>query len=45
MRDEQSVFLRLADCFAGFIRDYIEKQSYAQEFFKKLKESEIVIEV
>lgn len=44
MKDEQSVFLRLADCFAGFIRDYIEKQLYAQELFKKLKEKEIVIE-
>ncbi|MBI5122797.1 DUF3800 domain-containing protein [Candidatus Roizmanbacteria bacterium] len=45
MKDEQSVFLRLADCFAGFIRDYIEKQPYAQQLFKKLKEKEIVIEV
>jgi hypothetical protein len=45
MKDEQSIFLRLADCFAGFIRDYIEKQVYAQELFKKLKEKEIVIEV
>ncbi len=44
MKDEQSVFLRLADCFAGFIRDYIEKQPYAQELFKKLKEKDIVIE-
>jgi len=44
MKDEQSVFLRLADCFAGFIRDYIEKQPYAQELFNKLKEKDIVIE-
>ena len=44
MKDEQSVFLRLADCFAGFIRDYIEGQLYAQELFKKLKEKEIVTE-
>lgn len=44
MKDEQSVFLRLADCFAGFIRDYIEKQPYAQDLFKKLIEKEIIIE-
>ena len=44
MKDEQSAFLRLADCFAGFIRDYIEKQPYAKDLFKQLKEQEIVFE-
>ncbi|HUD05182.1 MAG TPA: DUF3800 domain-containing protein [Patescibacteria group bacterium] len=44
MKDEQSAFIRLADCFAGFIRDYIEKQPYAKPLFNKLKEKEIVLE-
>jgi|SRR5579872_4190209 len=44
MKDEQSVFLRLADCFAGFIRDYIEKQSYAEELFKRLRKRGIITE-
>lgn len=44
MKDEQSVFLRLADCFAGFIRDYIEKQSYAQELFLRLRKKRIIFE-
>ena len=37
MKDEQSVFLRLADSIAGFVRDYIEQQPYAKEFFDKLE--------
>lgn len=44
MKDEQSVFLRLADCFAGFIRDYIEKQSYAQDLFSSLRKKGIIAE-
>ncbi|HEX9059759.1 MAG TPA: DUF3800 domain-containing protein [Clostridia bacterium] len=45
LKDEQSVFLRLADTFAGFIRDYIEEQPYANELFKKLQAKGIVTEV
>ena len=37
MKDEQSAFLRLADCMAGFIRDYREKKPYADELFKVLR--------
>ncbi len=44
MKDEQSVFLRLADCFAGFTRDYIEDQLYAKELFLRLKRKGIVLE-
>lgn len=33
MKDEQNVFLRLADSLAGFIRDYLEGKKYAQVFF------------
>lgn len=45
MKDEQDVILRLADCIAGFLRDHLEKQSYAQLIFKKFKEKNILIEV
>lgn len=44
MKDEQSTFLRLADCMAGFMRDYIEKKPYADELFKVLRGKKIVIE-
>lgn len=44
MKDEQSVFLRLADSIAGFVRDYIEKKSYAEKFFKKFKKQEMIKE-
>lgn len=33
LKDEQSVFLRLADTVAGFVRDYLEGDKYAQVFF------------
>jgi hypothetical protein len=33
MKDEQSVFLRLADSMAGFIRDSIEEKPYAKKVF------------
>lgn len=45
MKDEQSVFLRLADAIAGFLRDYIEKQPYAKMLLKKFKEAKILTEV
>jgi hypothetical protein len=44
MKDEQSAFLRLADCMAGFMRDYIEKKPYADDLFKVLRGKKIVIE-
>jgi len=45
MKDEQSVFLRLADYFAGLLRDSIEKQPYAIKLMSLLQEKELVIEV
>jgi len=45
MKDEQTVFLRLADSMAGFARDYIENQPYAQRLFMLLKERKIISEV
>jgi hypothetical protein len=44
MKDEQIVFLRLADCFAGFIRDYIEERTYTKELFEHLKRKGIIKE-
>lgn len=43
LKDEQSVFLRLAHIFANFLRDHKEKQKYAIEAMAKLKQ--IVSEV
>ena len=45
MKDEQTVFLRLADSIAGFTRDYIEEQAYAQRLFALLRKKEIISEV
>ncbi len=45
MKDEQDAILRLADCIAGFLRDYVEDQSYTKPIFKKFKQANIIIEV
>jgi hypothetical protein len=44
LKDEQSVFLRLADSMAGFARDYIENQPYAQKLFALLEGKKIISE-
>ena len=44
MKAEQSVFLCLADCITGFVRDYIERKPYAEKFFKKFKNQEMLQE-
>lgn len=38
LKDEQSVFLRLAHVFANFLRDFEEKQKYAVEAMVKLRQ-------
>ncbi len=45
MKDEQNVFLRLADTMAGFLRDVTEKQNYTNIYMKKLITKNIVKEV
>jgi hypothetical protein len=45
MKDEQSVFLRLADAMAGFVRDYLEGQKYAQRLFSDMKNRKFIKEV
>lgn len=44
MKDEQSVFLRLADAMAGFLREVNEEKEYTKAFAKRFKTSEIVTE-
>ena len=44
MKDEQSVFLRLADTMAGFLRDAMGGESYAKTFMKRLQTTKIVTE-
>lgn len=44
MKDEQSVFLRLADAMAGFLREATEGKEYTKTFAKRFKTSEIVTE-
>lgn len=35
MRDESEPIIRLADAMAGFVRDLIEGQPYAAEWYEK----------
>lgn len=44
MKDEQSVFLRLADAMAGFLRDIDEEKKYTKSFLKRLQTAQIVTE-
>ncbi len=45
MKDEQSVFLRLADALAGFMRDYLEGESYAKKLFTGFERRKFIQEV
>ena len=45
MRDEQDALLRLADCMAGFIRDYAEKEAYTVSLFEEFSHAKIVREI
>lgn len=45
MKDEQSVFLRLADAMAGFLRDVTEGKAYTKTFMKQLRADQIVTEI
>ena len=44
IKDEQSVFIRLADAMAGLLRDMTEKQSYTNRFVKELVKRGVVSE-
>ena len=44
MEDEQSIFLRLSDAMAGFLREVYEEEAYTQKFIKRFKKAGIVTE-
>ncbi len=44
-RDESDPMIRLADAFAGFIRDYLEGQTYAQQMFERAVNAGVVREL
>lgn len=41
---EKSVFLRLADAMAGFLREAYEKESYAAAYLARFQKAKIVAE-
>ena len=45
VKDESSPLIRLADAIAGFLRDYIEGQKYAKEFYQKALERKVIKEI
>ncbi len=45
MRDEQSVFLRLADAMAGFLRDASEREAYTDPLIVDFRSQGIITEV
>jgi hypothetical protein len=45
MKDEQSIFLRLADALAGFVRDYLEGENYAKKMFAGFGRRKFIQEV
>jgi hypothetical protein len=44
MRDEQSVFLRLADAMAGFLRDASEEEAYTRSLIVDFRKQGIITE-
>lgn len=45
MKDEQDIFLRLADVFAGFLRDAHEAKSYTTDYMRRLQKAHIICEI
>lgn len=44
-RDQSEIFIRLADAMAGFVRDYLEGEKYAKEFYRKAVERKVIQEI
>lgn len=42
IRDQSDAFIRLADAICGFVRDYLEEEKYAQEFYRKAIQGKII---
>lgn len=45
MKDEQNILLRLADAFAGFLREYYEKETYTHQFFNRFRRSDFISKI
>ncbi len=45
VRDESEPIIRLADAIAGFVRDFIEGQEYAGEWYEKAISSGVIREI
>lgn len=45
MKDEQSIFLRLSDAMAGFLREVYEGEEYTKQFIELFEKASIVTEV
>lgn len=45
VRDQSEIFIRLADAIAGFVRDYLEKEKYAQGFYQKAIQRKVIQEI
>ncbi len=45
VRDESEPIVRLADAVAGFVRDYMEKQSYAVRLYEKALREKMIQEL
>ncbi|MBI5614553.1 DUF3800 domain-containing protein [Candidatus Gottesmanbacteria bacterium] len=44
MKDEQSIYLRLSDAMAGFLREVYEGEEYTKQFMKRFEKTSIVTE-
>lgn len=44
-RDESDPLIRMADAFAGFIRDYLEGQQYARDLYERAVRARILREI
>jgi len=42
LKDHQSIFLRLADSFAGFLREVQEDEEYTKDLYQKMKSKGII---
>lgn len=44
MKDEQSIFLRLSDAMAGFLREVYEGEEYSKQFMKRFEKTSMFTE-
>jgi hypothetical protein len=44
-RDESEPIVRLADAVAGFLRDFLEGQEYAEPLYRKARQDGVIQEI